>query len=102
MAQEIMNYELLQVELKCNYRFMGWDYASKHGFDLKDYDSVYKGTISVGDKSDEGAVAELLFMIFNSNKRPQDYQGRSMSVSDVVIINGKKYYCDDVGFKDLD
>lgn len=98
--QELMNYEILQTG--ADYVFRDYDFASKHGLSLKDYKSVYKDVISVGDGSDEGAVAELLFMIFNSNKRPEKYTGRSMSVSDIVIINNKYFYCDDFGFKALD
>lgn len=100
--QKIMSYKLLQAKLESDYVFCSYKFAENKGLSLNDYEEVWSDNISVGDRSDEGAVAELLFMIFNSNERPENYTGRSMSVSDIVIINNKYFYCDDVGFKELD
>ena len=43
---------------------------------------------------------EELFKIFNI-KRAKDFEGRSMSISDIVEVDGKNYYCDDIGWKEL-
>ena len=46
---------------------------------------------------------EELFEIFNveSVRRPKDFEGRGMTISDVVEIDGKNYYCDFVGWEEL-
>ena len=43
---------------------------------------------------------EELFKIFNI-KIPEDFKGHSLSVSDIVEIDGKNYYCDFVGWEEL-
>ena len=43
---------------------------------------------------------EELFEIFNV-RRPKDFERRSMSISDIVEIDGKNYYCDFVGWEEL-
>ena len=49
-------------------------------------------------------VLEELFQVFNLS-RPQDFEGHSLSVSDVIALkrNGKVsvHYVDSIGFKDL-
>jgi hypothetical protein len=32
---------------------------------------------------------------------PSDFRGHSLSVSDVVYLDGKYYYCDSFGYKEL-
>lgn len=39
-------------------------------------------------------VLEDLFRISNTYGLGKDYTGRSISVSDIVVINQKAYYCD--------
>jgi hypothetical protein len=46
------------------------------------------------------ADLERLFIMFNLN-HPADFRGHSLSVSDVVAIEGKHYYCDSIGFVEL-
>ena len=63
------------------------------------YDKVYSGPTN--NKSSVNEVLESLFVKFNLYF-PSDYRGRSMSVSDVVVLNesGKQqaYFCDSFGF----
>ena len=66
------------------------------------YDKVYEGNMELSNLED-------LFRLLNINL-PDDYQARSMSVSDVVEIKegGTQaespgfYFCDSVGFKKID
>lgn len=94
-----MKYEILQVKNleKCPYIFMRYSFAESRGFDLKDYEAVYKGEIE-GESPDE--MLEELFEIFNIN-HPEDYNGHSLSVSDVVKLGDDYYYCDSIGWKKL-
>jgi len=61
------------------------------------YDTVFKGEIEAKDIED-------VYRIFNTEK-PEGYEGRSLSVSDVVEIVKSDdikpgfYYCDSIGFK---
>lgn len=62
------------------------------------YNEVYSGEIE--DKGNIFATLERLFYIFNM-EHPSDFRGHSLSVSDVVYLDGKYYYCDSFGFKEL-
>ena len=94
-----MKYKLLQIKDWENnpYVFRGFSTAQKHGFSLDDYEVVYEGEL---EEYDVEYALELLFSYFNLNFA-KDYKGRSMSISDVVEIEGKYYYCDPIGFKEI-
>ena len=63
------------------------------------YNEVYKGEIT-------GDTLEDAYFTFNVD-RPEDYKARSLSVSDVVRIEGSPvdkdgfYFCDSFGFKEI-
>ena len=94
-----MKYKLLQIKDWENnpYVFRGFSIAQKKNFSLDDYEVVYEGEVE--DYNIEYAL-EKLFDLFNICI-PEDFEGRSMSVSDVVELDGKYYYCDDFGFKKI-
>ena len=94
-----MKYKLLQIKsaVNCPYIFSSFDFAQQKGLSLRDYEVVYEGVIK--DSNVEDALEEL-FMIFNTCW-PADFKGHSMSVSDVVELEGVYYYCDHVGFKKI-
>ena len=94
-----MTYEILQLrDLRTPYAFMNYEYAKSHQLSLDDYDSVYVGQLDDSDMPLE-AILEFLYLTFNIN-RPSDFTGHCLSVSDVVIVNKKRYlYCDDAGWK---
>lgn len=70
--------------------FMPWDFV-KNKFDINEYQKVYEGEIEGGNS--EHFILEDLFSIFNVN-HPEDFKGHSLSVSDVVELDGKLWYCD--------
>ena len=99
-----MKYEIYQIKdiAKVDYAYRGYD---EDKFSMNDYELVYSGTITPSDiYSDEESliigVLEDLFFVFNCNY-PEDFMGHSLSVSDVVVIDGKKYYCDPFGWKKI-
>lgn len=67
--------------------------------DMNDYNVVYTGELSKESDNDL-VLCETVFKIFNIN-RPEDFVGHSLSVSDIVAINGNYYFCDDFGFVKL-
>lgn len=65
--------------------------------DIVNYNCVYFGQIkSTGFKD----VPDILFYIFNL-KHPSDYKLRSLSVGDIVVVNGMMYICCVIGFKEI-
>lgn len=96
-----MNYRLYQIKdtRSCGYAFWGYDWASAHGFSKEDYALAYEGSVP---EAEPDVALEVLYRTFNSSTRPSDFKGRSMSVSDVVVLNGKAYYCDHVGFTEVE
>lgn len=92
-----MNYKIYQVDPHtCDYCFEGWSWA-KDRFNFKDYELKYEDEIEVEDVN---KTLEDLFTIFNI-KRPSDFKGHSLSVSDIVELDGKYYYCDNVGWTEI-
>ena len=82
--------------------FMGWNFIISHstGFNFQQYKKVYEGTLpEVADK-EEWQYLEDLFEKFNIN-HPDDYHDRSLSTSDVVILDKTIYYCDNCGWKEV-
>lgn len=62
------------------------------------YTEVYAGEVEA--QVNTFATLEELFFIFNM-RHPADFKGHSLSVSDVVLLDGKYYYCDSFGYKEL-
>ena len=79
--------------------FEGWNILNKFcgGFNFDEYKEVYKGEIVSSDS--EIKMLDIIFMVFNTSSRPDDFRGHSLSVSDVVEIDGVKYFCDSFGWK---
>lgn len=97
-----MTYKIYQIRnmRNCRYAFEFYDYAKDY-FDLNDYDEVYSGQLDETSDSSTISILEELFYKFNV-KRPDDFEGHSLSVSDVVELDNSKYYVDALGWKKLD
>jgi hypothetical protein len=89
-----MKYEIYQIRniRETDYAFRSYDEA-KDMLKKSDYKFVYTG--------DEELGLDGLFEKFNISI-PCDFEGHSLSVSDVVVLNGTAYYCDFIGWKVLD
>ena len=64
------------------------------------YEKTYEGNIET-DKTDEIKILEEIFTLLNIN-HPEDYKGHSLSVSDIVVLNDKKYYCNSYGWDEIE
>ena len=96
-----MNIRIYQTSNR-KYSFMNYEFAKENGFDLKDYEMVaefYKEVYepdfrileSIYDLGNRGfiqAVCNNEFM-------------RSISVSDIIELDGRKYFVDSFGFKEV-
>lgn len=75
--------------------FMSYKFTVLHGgINAGSYELVFDGDLPA-------QTAEDVFRIFNL-EHPNGYRGRSMSVSDIVWIEGLGYwFCDSVGFRQI-
>lgn len=82
------------------YRFTNTEYMQSHGMyvDRENYNRVYRGRLQPNETLDG------IFQKFNINQ-PEDYHGRSISVSDVICIkqDGKTtaHFVDSYGFTEI-
>lgn len=101
-----MNVRIYQINMKRdvnNVAFMNYEnlpkFQGSSEIDSSLYDKVFEGEVNC-------FTLEKLYEIFNQ-EHPAGYQGRSMSVSDVVEIidgnTGKSYFqfCDSFGFQEI-
>ena len=78
--------------------YESWDMLNRTaGFNIHQYIKVYEGIVEVDENSTDETALDTLFRIFNVC-HPEDFHGHSMSVSDVVYLDGVKYYCDSFGW----
>ena len=94
-----MVYKIFQLnhsEEAHNYRFL--PYRENRVAQRSMYNVVYEGVIE--DTGDVFGVLESLFAKFNIN-HPADFKGHSLSVSDIIELDGKYYYCDSISFVQL-
>ena len=81
-----------------DFRFRAYEELQAAGLavDRKNYELVYTAPL------DGKTTLENIYRTFNTDDRPADFRGHSLSVSDVVVINrgGKEeaHYCDSIGF----
>lgn len=101
----MVKYEIYQVkhgvdhEIFMRFAFMDYERTIRmHGEDSvkkENYDLVYEL-----ESANELSLDDL-FYIFNAN-RPEDFRGRSLSVSDVVKTTDGYFFCDSFGWVKLD
>lgn len=53
----------------------------------------------INKESSERELLEKIYILMNRDDRPYAQKMRSLSVSDIVILDGRAYYCDSMGFK---
>jgi len=70
--------------------FRGWD-ANNTRFDFAQYICIWSG------ERVEEVTLDDFFVEFNCF-HPQDFHGHSLSVSDIVQVNGEYWFCDSVGW----
>lgn len=93
-----MNYKIFQIHDDANNKmFQCLDrIGGVNAVAPIDYVCIYEGEIE-GDVSE---ALEKLWVIFNT-QHPEDYCGRSLSVSDVVMLNDVAYFCDSFGWTEI-
>ena len=97
-----MKYTILQLDdhnpdvVKGRKLFIPWNLLNQHSkFDISQYKKVYED--DVWEEKDILHTLESIFEKFNL-QHPSDFHGHSLSVSDVVVLDGVNYYCDSYGW----
>lgn len=93
-----MKYDLYQVRPERVAAGMAFMPLGTRIIDATDYERTYYGDVPA---TREMTVLNALFRTFNV-AHPDDFTGRSMSVSDVVVLDGDTvWYCDNLGWSQL-
>ena len=100
-----LDYSIYQIAKDSKNKFLSFN---KDTFDFSDYDIVYYHSKLVEVdmtpkeylKNHSEEILEEIFDKYNLDV-PKDFTGHSLSVSDVVEINGNYYYCDSFGWKNI-
>lgn len=96
-------------EMLREHGFMGVSlYRELHGVDLVEsgvdldrYNEVYSTTakrLGLPSYTKASVVLEQVFETFKSN-HPDDFEGRSLGIGDVVKVANRFFYCDSYGWK---
>ena len=93
-----MTITILQIDNPhADYVFMDSDFAINHGFNILHYKEVYTYHKDNNIWLDDQDTLNEVFEMFNIS-RPEDYHGRSVSVSDIIMIDNRMYYVEPTGF----
>ena len=86
-----------QLPTEHNAKFMGLEFVTEHNImpRLEEYNLVWEGEV------EEDANLDALYTKFNVGQKPEDYKGHSLSMSDLVEMDGKFYYCDEYGWEEV-
>lgn len=93
-----MKYTILQLDtnnlnvLRDHKLFESWDILNKTArFNIHQYKKVYEGEVE-----NQGSILKTLDHLFEKFNlyHPEDFRGHSLSVSDVINLDGVDYYCD--------
>ena len=85
-------------------RYSSKQTIEKEGIQLnqEDYELIYEGSLS--EFPDDNPL-DFIYQRFNIGDKPDGYKGRSLSVSDVIVIDKndeqQAYFCDRLGFADM-
>lgn len=84
-----------------NISFMSYKIVKEHiGFKAENYKKVY--SLAMETMSNRIDMLENIYMHFNLS-HPTDYNNRSISVGDIVVIDHKEYWiCDRYGWRNID
>ena len=106
-------YQILQIDYEKNpdkARAMVDPYVGNSSIDFNGYEISYQGELGSEsseydedtlEERNEMSVLEDLFRIFNI-EHPDDFDSYSLSVGDIVVLNGKSYYlCMPIGWEKI-
>lgn len=69
-------------------------------YNQSDYNEIYNAKYLITDEADDIEILETLFEIYNI-RRPTDFKGHSLSVGDIIDLDGRLYVCCNCGWKEI-
>lgn len=99
--KKIQIYQLNDSLEARDYHYVSLNFLKKYDMPIKleNYDLVYE-YFDDNINEDINAALEDIFIKFQGEK-PIGYTGVSVSVSDIIAIDGVKYYVESIGFEKL-
>ena len=99
-----MNVKIFQVkENKEKFLFTPWRRV-RDIFDFNNYNEVwdcdFEQDIASIPSTNNIWNLDKIFEVFNVN-HPKNYHGHSLSISDIVKLGDKYYFCDSFGWEDV-
>jgi len=96
-----MKFSVYMLPIEHTNVLRNYDFAAAHGgVKTDEYEFVYTGQIEARANASE--TLEAIFELLNVDY-PDDYEGRSLSVGDIVQLDGVGlFFCDSFGWKKLD
>jgi hypothetical protein len=96
------SFKIYQLPVQHDAKFMGYDFAKENNLvlSLDNYNFIWEGEFEVLSDKVVYSYLDYIYMKFQGAK-PEGYTGHSLSTSDVVELDGKFYYCDSFGWKQL-
>lgn len=86
-------------------RFLPYSLVKKNGIipNYQMYEPIYIGEIN-SIKTETNNIIELAEAVYGKFNIdiPEDFKEHSLSVSDVVVIHGRAFYVDSIGFVELE
>ena len=90
----MMTYKIYQ--LLPTYHTLLFEKYDNTEFNIENYKQVYDGNIDAEENVIE--TLEKIYLMFNLSKL-NDFHGHFLSISDVVELDGEKYYVERFGWK---
>ena len=82
--------------------FMDLDFIKKHNlFDFKNYDKTATIELNTTEANTDAILEEIFMYSVNELFFENNPEARSISVSDIIKLNDKYYYCNPIGFEDV-
>lgn len=99
-----MMYTIYMLPREHANSFMNYTWAKRHGgVNKAEYERVCTGYIDPRENESVQDVLELIYRKHNADDRPHSHRMRSLSVSDLVELEGSgTWFCDSFGFKKID
>lgn len=91
-----MKVKVYQLKLESGYTFMNYEYA-KDIMEMEDYELVAE--FNLNQQTD--SPLDLIYMMGNDGTLAMNFEMRSISVSDIIELDGIKYFVDSFGFKQI-
>jgi len=91
----MMKIKVYQADINWNNKFRDYEFIRAHGgIDEDQYKCVFDGELDAYSLND-------VYLVLNM-RHPEGYNGHSLSVSDIVKVEGEgTYFVDFIGFKQI-